>query len=104
MAQSQEPHNPFYLVLLAVSGLFIVTIFAYLFVPMLEQKALEMGEVPPPSPFRDALRRDGWKWLLYEVAAMVFFGLLSMGVDRYRRWRQERAAAPTEDSAATKVD
>ena len=52
----------------------------------------------PTSPFRDALRQDGWKWLLYEVTALVIVGLLSMGLDRWRRYRREssRTAAPSE--------
>ena len=35
---------------------------------------------------------DGWRWLLWEVAAMIVFGLLSMGLDRLRRLQKERAA------------
>ena len=61
-----------------------------------DQKALEMGQVVPPSPLRDALRRDGWRWVLYEVAALVVVGLSCMGLDRYRRWRRERLAPPTK--------
>ena len=90
MAQSSEPRNPFYLSLLVISLSFVLTALAYAVVPVLEQKAREAGEEPPPSPFRDALREDGWKWLLYEVAAMIVFGLASMALDRWRRFRQQR--------------
>jgi hypothetical protein len=90
---SQEPRNPFYFLLLLASLLFVVTALAYAVVPVLEEKAREAGQAPPPSPWRDALRADGWRWLLYEVAAMIVFGLLSMGVDRLRRLQKERAAA-----------
>ncbi|MCS7045276.1 MAG: hypothetical protein NZO58_02860 [Gemmataceae bacterium] len=89
MTASTEPRNPFYLLLLVFSLIFVLTALAYAVVPVLEQKAREAGTEPPPSPFRDALREDGWKWLLGEVAAMVVAGLLSMGLDRWRRWRQE---------------
>ena len=93
MPQPAEPRNPFYFLLLAISLVFVLTVFAYVFVPILEQKAREAGEDPPPSPFRDSLRQDGWKWLLYEVAAMVVVGLLSMGLDRWRRYREESTSA-----------
>jgi hypothetical protein len=88
-----EPRNPFYLLLLLASFLFVLTALAYAVVPTLEEKAIRAGEVPPPSAVRDALRTDGWKWLLIEVAAMVVFGLLSMGLDRLRRLQKERAEA-----------
>jgi hypothetical protein len=90
---NREPRNPFYLLLLLSGLLFTVTALAYAVVPTLEDKARAAGEIPPPSPIRDALRQDGWKWLLVEVAAMVVFGLLSMGLDRLRRLQKERAEA-----------
>src|SRR5437870_5813309 len=88
-----EPRNPFYLLLLVASFIFVLTALAYAVVPTLEEKAKEAGEFPPPSALRDALRTEGWKWLLVEVAAMVVFGLLSMGLDRLRRLKKERAEA-----------
>jgi hypothetical protein len=88
-----EPRNPFYVLLLASSLLFVITALAYAVVPTLEQKAAEAGQAPPPSELRDALRRDGWRWLLYEVAAMILFGVLCMGLDRLRRLQNERLAA-----------
>src|SRR5262245_28903357 len=93
MSQSSEPRNPFYLLLLLISLTFVLTALAYAVVPVLEQKAREAGEEPPPSPFRDSLREDGWKWLLVEVAAMIVAGLLSMGLDRWRRYRQEQSSS-----------
>jgi hypothetical protein len=94
----REPRNPFYLLLLVVGMVFVLTVLAYALVPVLEQKALDAGVVPPPSPFRDALRRDGWKWVLGEVGVLIVVGLLSMGLDRFRRWRRERErpADPTD--------
>lgn len=93
MSQPREPHNPFYLLLLLASLLFVVTALAYAFVPTLEEKARIAGEIPPPSPFRDELRQWGWLWLLYEVAAMIVLGLASMGLDRLRRLQKERSLA-----------
>jgi hypothetical protein len=86
---SRERPNPFYFLLLLASLVFVLTALAYAVVPVLEEKAKEAGDIPPPSPFRDSLRADGWKWLLWEVAVMVAFGLASMGLDRWRRYREE---------------
>ena len=97
MAAPAEPRNPFYLLLLIVGLVFIATVLAYAVVPMLEQKAMDAGQMPPPSPFRDALREDGWKWVLAEVALLVVLGLLSMGLDRYRRWKVERDKPDTTE-------
>jgi hypothetical protein len=90
MPQS-EPRNPFYLLLLLTSLLFVATALAYGVVPVLEEKAARAGQPPPPSAFRDTLRADGWKWLLfYELPAMIVFGLLSMGLDRLRSLKKAR--------------
>src|SRR5438270_8964488 len=94
---TSEPRNPFYVLLLVASLTFVFTALAYAVVPVLEEKAKEAGEIPPPGPFRDALRADGWKWLLCEVGAMIVFGLASMGLDRWRRFRQERDQSRTRD-------
>ncbi|MBI2805446.1 MAG: hypothetical protein HYX68_10760 [Planctomycetes bacterium] len=99
MAVTTEPRNPFYMMLLVVGLIFIVTVLAYAVIPVLEQKAMDAGTMPPPSPFRDALRQDGWKWVLAEVGVLVLLGLASMGLDRWRRWKQERADPPHDPGA-----
>jgi len=91
-----EPRNPFYLLLLLASLLFAATALAYALVPSLEENAIEAGQVPPQSAFRDALRTDGWQWLLYEVGAMILFGALSMGLDRLRSLKKERTRSNEE--------
>jgi len=88
-----EPRNPFYLLLMLVCALFVVTCLAYAFVPFLEEKAAEAGNPPPPSAFRDSLRSDGWIWLLWQLPFIVLFGILSMVLDRLRRLKKERDAA-----------
>jgi len=103
MNHPPEPRNPFYVLLLIASFLFVVTALAYAVVPTLEEKAKEAGEFPPPSAMRDALREGGWKWLLVEVAVMVVLGLASMGLDRLRRLKNDREQAkisPTNNSAS----
>jgi hypothetical protein len=101
---ASEPRNPFYLLLLAVSVLFVLTALAYGLVPILEEKAAAAGQPPPPSPFRDALRADGWKWLLVQVAVMVVLSLLSMGLDRLRSLQKQRAAATIPPSGGESTD
>jgi hypothetical protein len=58
-SQPSEPHNPFYLLLLVASLLFIATALAYGVVPVLEEKAAERGNAPPPSAFRDTAGQFG---------------------------------------------
>jgi len=91
--KTAQPRNPFYFLLLLSSLLFVLTALAYGLVPLLVEKAAEMGRPAPPSPFRRALVTDGWKWLLYEVAAMALFAILSMGLDRFRSLKKERHEA-----------
>jgi hypothetical protein len=88
-----EPRNPLYLLLLLASLVFVVTALAYAVVPTLEQKAKDAGQPPPPSEFRDALRKDGWRWLLYEVGAVVVLSVASMAVDRLRTLKKQREEA-----------
>ncbi len=89
-----EPRNPLYLLLLAAGLLFVLTALALALVPVLEQKAIDAGNPPPPSALRDALREDGWRWLLYEVAAVVVLSVASMAYDARRSLKKE-AAPPT---------
>lgn len=88
-----EPRNPFYLLLLLASLAFVATALGVAIVPALEDHARQAGQEVPPSPFRQDLRDQGWKWLLYEVAVMIVFGILSMVLDRLRSLKKERAAA-----------
>ena len=90
---SPEPRNPLYLLLLVAGVVFVLTALAYAVVPVLEQKAADAGQAPPPSPFRDALRADGWKWLLVELAVVAVLSIASMVWDRLRSLQKERAEA-----------
>jgi hypothetical protein len=88
-----EQRNPFYFLLLLSSLLFVVTALAYGLVPLIMQNAAEMRGPVPLTPFPHALVSDGWKWLLYEVAAMALFAILSMGLDRLRSLKKMRGEA-----------
>jgi hypothetical protein len=93
MSPPREPRNPLYLLLLIAGLVFVVTALAYAVVPVLEQKATEAGNPPPPSRWRDALRADGWKWLLVEVAALIVLGVASMALDWRRSLQNGRGQA-----------
>jgi hypothetical protein len=86
-----EPRNPLYLLLLVAGLVFVLTALAYAVIPVLEQKAIEAGEPPPPSALRDALRTDGWKWLLVEVAILVILSVATMAWDWRRSLKNDRA-------------
>ncbi len=88
-----DPRKPFYTLLLLSSLLFVITALAWAIVPTLEEKARAAARPLPASEFRIILRENAGNWLLYEVAAMIVFGLLSMGLDRLRRLQKERAEA-----------
>jgi type II secretory pathway component PulF len=87
-----EPRNPFYALLLVASVLFVVTALAWAVVPALEKKARAAGQPVPTLPLREVLENHGATCLLVEVAAMILFGGLSMGLDRVRRLQKERPA------------
>jgi hypothetical protein len=67
-----------------VGLVFVVTALAYALVPVLEQKAIDAGNPPPPSAWRDALRADGWRWLLLELLVLSVVAIASMLWDRLR--------------------
>lgn len=92
-----EPRNPLYLLLLLASLVFVFTAMAYAVIPVLEQKAMEAGNPPPPSELRDALRADGWKWLLYELAVVTVLAVLSMVWDTRRTLKNDRAHSTIPD-------
>ena len=74
----RESSNPFYILLLISSLAFVITALAYALVPPDRQPAWFL--------------RNGWLVLLAEVAAMLLFGLLSMGLDRWRTLRRAPSA------------
>ena len=99
---SPEPRNPFYILLLIASFLFVLTALAVAVVPVLMEKAEKAGADVPAEGFHQTLKRDGVWWLLYEVAAVVVLALLSMGLDRLRSLQKERAAGtipPAEEKS-----
>ncbi len=99
----KEPVNPFYWMLLLGGVAFVITVMAVTFVPILEEKARNAGREVPQSDFRNALRKDGYWWVLYEVAFIVVTGLASMGLDRLRRLQKERSSGKIPSSQQQSV-
>jgi hypothetical protein len=87
IAPVTEKRNWFYALLNVAALLFVVTALAYALVPVLEDRAADAGQPPPHSPFRSALRQDGWWWLLVLAGIVGVLALASMGLDR---WRQRK--------------
>jgi formate hydrogenlyase subunit 3/multisubunit Na+/H+ antiporter MnhD subunit len=85
MTEPSEPRNWFFTLLIPASVLFIITALALAIIPVLEEKAAQAGMEAPPSEFRTALRADGWKWLLVQLAAVVGLSLAAMLWDRIRQ-------------------
>jgi hypothetical protein len=81
---SRQPRNPLYFLLLIAGVVFVATCLAYAIIPILEQRAIDAGEPPPVSPFREALRANGWRWILGEVALLILLALASMFLDKQR--------------------
>jgi hypothetical protein len=96
-----EPRNPFYLLLLLVGLLFVVTLLAVLMVPILMEKAEQAGGDVPKEGFHQLIKRDGVWWVVYELVALVVLSVLSMGLDRLRSLKKERAAKTIPPSERT---
>jgi hypothetical protein len=105
MSSPSEPRNPIYLLLLLAGLIFVITALGVALIPVLEEKATAAGNPPSPSAFRDTLRKEGWKWLLYEVAVMVVLGIASMWLDAHRQRRlQNQEGAGRMPSTQEPVD
>lgn len=98
MKTPPEPHNPFYLLLLIVSVVFVATALAYGLLPVLEDLS---NQPPPPSAWRQAVREHGWWWLLVQLAVMAVVAVASMGLDRLRSLQKEKSAATIPPSSET---
>ena len=78
--------NPFYVLLILVSTLFVMTALGYLVGPYVEQQAIDRAGAGPTSGSRALASwfdRKGVQALTIEFAAMVIFGMLAMFLDRH---------------------
>ena len=99
----KEPRNPLYLLLLIAGMVFVLTALAVALVPELEQKAIDAGNPPPPSEFRDALRSRGWKWLVYEVVVVIVLAIASMAWDSRRTLQNAPGRATISDDISPPI-
>jgi hypothetical protein len=102
---ASEPRNPFYLLLLIACLVFTINALAVAVVPVLIEKAEQAGADVPREGWHQRIKNDGVWWLLYELAAIVVLSLLSMGLDRLRSLKKERAEAtipPTREDPSTR--
>jgi hypothetical protein len=97
-AGTREQRNWFYALLNVASLIFVATALAYAVLPVLEEKAADAGRAAPTSPFRSALRENGWWWLLVEAGLVGALAVASMGLDR---WRQRATQPMTNDPPMT---
>ena len=78
--------NPFYVLLMAASTLFVVTAMGYLVGPFVEKQALDN---PGAGPGKGSMALAGWFErkgviaLAVEFVAMLVLSLLAMGTDRF---------------------
>jgi hypothetical protein len=81
-----QRRNWFFTLLIPASIAFAVTAIGLAVVPVLEDRAKQAGSPPPESAIRDALRRDGWLWLLIETGVVIVLSLAAMTWD----WMQNQ--------------
>jgi heme/copper-type cytochrome/quinol oxidase subunit 2 len=103
MSDKPEPRNPFYILLLLVGLLFVITLLAVVMVPLLMDKAQAAGADVPKEGFHQIIKRDGVWWVVAEVIVLIVLSLASMVLDRLRTLQKERAARtiPPSDPTST---
>lgn len=95
MNQSSAPRrNWFFTLLIPASIAFAVTAVALAVIPVIEERAAQTGSPPPESALRDALRRNGWLWLLVETGVVIALSLAAMTWDWLQREQQSGRANP----------
>ncbi len=70
--------NWFFTLLIPASAAFAITAVALAVIPVIEDRAIQAGVAPPASDLREALRRDGWMWLLVETAVVIVLSMCAM--------------------------
>jgi hypothetical protein len=95
--------NPFYVVLLVTSTLFVLTTLLYLISATVQEQAVDgRAAGPAPSPgslaFAGWFDRNGGLALGVEFVVMLLCGVLAMATDRWFPERAPRQAQPRRES------
>ncbi len=93
--------NPFYVLLLLVSTLFVITALMYCVSPMIVQQAIDHPNAPPRPGSRalvDWLDRNGPMALGVEIVIMMVTGLVAMATDRWFAAASKRKRADNRES------
>ena len=101
MSQS-EPRNPFYVLLMLVSLLFVVTALAVALVPVLEDKAGKRAARRPRPPSARPCVTTAGTGCSTRSPCMVLLGILSMDLDRLRTL--QKAALGGHNSTVRKFE
>jgi hypothetical protein len=116
VAKSKEPVNPFYVLLVLVGTLFLVTACAYGLMAarathpaMREAREARPAERDGPQVVRDHalltfLDRHGAELLTWELVALGIATTAAMGLDRYRWRRQIAREAPATGDAESQTE
>ena len=96
MSQSKRETNPFYALVVLSGVAFAVTTLAYVAAIVREDQPAA-GEPMPvqPSPVFEFFAQRGEILMLWEAGTLTVTGLLAMGLDRWKTWRNPTPEAPT---------
>jgi hypothetical protein len=90
MRKLKQGVNPFYVLLLAVGVLFLVTASAFFVMTLRASQAQSVVEAGPDHPLMALMQRHGVRLMLAEAAVLLVATVLAMATDRYWIRRAER--------------
>jgi uncharacterized protein YggT (Ycf19 family) len=100
VARVKEPTNPFYIVLVIVGVIFIVTASAFTLLLIQQNRTTASALLDPSSPLLVFVRRQGMSLMGLEVAVLGVASVCAMWLDSHR----DRKAALLKEEAAKTED
>lgn len=99
MAKAREPVNPFYVLLVLLGIVFLVTACAY---GVMAYRALspEVARQAKPHPLTEFLDDHGVELLGGELALLAVASFAAMGLDRWRDLRRPKESPPPGGESA----
>ena len=92
MAKTKEPFNPFYVLLVLLGVVFLLTACAYSVMAFLANNPRAAGELGD-HVLTDFLDRHGVELMAWELGLLAVASCAAMGLDRFRSMRRQRDAA-----------